>query len=401
MQLGPRSLLLLIGAANGLLLAVPLLRARVNRTANRLLGALILVVALRLTPYVLGYAGAYDEHRGLTFAPFDLTFAFGPLLWGYVVVLTTGALPRHWRWHLVPVAVQLVYSLACFALPLDTKWDWYTGWHHRLVDPLLLGLLLASLSAYLLAAWRQYGRYRTWLDDHLSNNDDVRLTWLRNILVAFAATIVIAAGFALVGWFITPLDFFDRFPLMVWLAGLTYFLGLAGWRDGERHYPLSSDLPDDLVTATPMGVLSVGVPPTRPESKVDYAALAAQWTTTIEAEEWWRDETLTREGLAQRLGTSPRTLSRGLNEGRGATFHAYINGFRVRAVMHELEDPASNRDLLRVALDAGFSAKASFNRVFKSVAGTTPSAYRDRARSGGLTLGQVAVNAGGETHQQG
>ena len=168
MQLGIRSLVLLIGAINGVLLALPLLRARVNRTANRLLSALILVAALRLTPYVLGFAGAYDAARWLTFAPFDLTFAFGPLLWGYVVVLTTGALPKHWRWHLVPVALQLAYSLACFALPLDTKWDWYTGWHQRLVDPLFLGLLLASLSAYLLAAWRQYGRYRAWLDDHLS-----------------------------------------------------------------------------------------------------------------------------------------------------------------------------------------------------------------------------------------
>jgi AraC-like DNA-binding protein len=389
MQLGIRSLVLLIGAINGVLLALPLLRARVNRTANRLLSALILVAALRLTPYVLGFAGAYDAARWLTFAPFDLTFAFGPLLWGYVVVLTTGALPKHWRWHLVPVALQLAYSLACFALPLDAKWDWYTGWHRRLVDPLFLGLLLASLSAYLLAAWRQYGRYRAWLDDHLSNNDDVRLTWLRNILVAFAATIVIAAGFALVGWFVTPLDYFDRFPVMVWLAGLTYFLGLAGWRDGERRYPLQSE------------VVVPALAPTLTEPRVDYAAQAAAWAATIEAAEWWRDETLTREGLALRLGTSPRSLSRGLNEGRGETFHAFINGLRVAAVKRELADPNSTRDLLQVALDAGFSAKASFNRVFKATTGMTPSEYRATARSTRLTLGQVVASAGGETHDQG
>ena len=386
MQLGPYSLLLLLGAANGVLLAVPLLRAQVNRTANRVLAALILIAAIRLMPYVIGYAGAYDAYRWLTFAPFDLTFAFGPLLWGYVVVLTTGTLPRRWRWHFVPVAVQLAYSLACFALPINAKWDWYTGGHLRVVAPLMLGLLLASLSAYLVAAWRQYRRYLMWLDDHLSNNDDVRLTWLRNVLLAFAATVAVTTGFALVGWFVTPLDFFDRFPVMVWLAGLTYFLGLAGWRDGERHYPLPSNAADGPAPA-----------PSRVEPRVDYASMAEGWVAAIEHGEWWRDETLTRERLAERLGTSPRTLSRVLNEGRGESFHRFINGLRVRAVQRELEDPGSDRDLLQVALDAGFSAKASFNRVFKSETGMTPSTYRERARSGSLMLGQTVATAEGET----
>jgi AraC-like DNA-binding protein len=385
-HLGPWSLLLLLGAANGALLAVPLMRARVNRTANRLLAALILLTALRLGPYILGYAGAYDAHRWLTFAPFDFTFAFGPLLWGYVVVLTAGALPRGWRWHLVPVAIQFLYSIACFALPLDAKWDWYTGGHLHLVDPLALALLLLSFSAYLVASWRQYRRYLTWLDDHLSNNDEVRLAWLRNILLAFAATVVITAAFAAVGWFVRPLDFFDRFPVMVWLAGLTYFLGLAGWRDGERRYPLPSDVVEEPPPVVP-----------RVEARVDYAAVAAGWVATIEAGEWWRDETLTRERLAERLGTSPRTLSRALNEGRNQTFHDFINGMRVRAVQRELENPASSRDLLQVALDAGFSSKASFNRVFKAATGMTPSGYREMARSGRLTSGQRVAAAAVET----
>ena len=69
----------------------------------------------------------------------------------------------------------------------------------------------------------------------------------------------------------------------------------------------------------------------------------------------------------------------------------------MRAVQRELEDPGSNRDLLQVALNAGFSAKASFNRVFKSVTGMTPSTYRERARSGGLTSGQTIATAEAET----
>ena len=39
-------------------------------------------------------------------------------------------------------------------------------------------------------------------------------------------------------------------------------------------------------------------------------------------------------------------------------------------------DAGARADLLTMALDAGFSSKASFNRAFQARYGMTPSAYR-------------------------
>jgi AraC-like DNA-binding protein len=399
-RLNAYSLLLLLGAANGFVLGALLWLSRANRGANRLLAALVALVALRLLPYVLGYAGAYDAHRWLTFAPFDLSLAFGPLLWGYVAALTAGERPRGWSWHLAPAAAQLAYSLACFALPADAKWSWYTGPHLHAVAPAGLAAALLSLAAYLRAAWRRYAAYQAWLAANLSNREELRLGWLRGVLLAFGATVVVGAGFALTSWLVVPLDYFDRFPQMVWLAGLVYFLGLVGWRHGERAYPHPA--PDEAVPAAadtdpePAPPLADDAPPPAVRSGTTAtatAALAARWAARVAEAGWWRDEELTLAALARHLGTSPRTLSRALNEGLGQSFNEFVNRMRVDAVAAELRDPARRRDLLAVALDAGFSSKASFNRAFRAYTGTTPSEFRRRAEAERLNARQCAPPA--------
>ena len=389
MTLGPWSILLLLGAVNGLLLAIPLWRQGRNRPANRALAALIVVAALQLMPYVLGYAGAYDTWRWLTFAPFSLTLLFGPLLWGYTVALTTGALPPRFGRHLIPGAVQFAYNAVCFALPMDAKWDWYTGGHRSWVDPLLLDATFISLVSYLALSARQYGRYRRWLDDHLSNTEDVRRSWLGYMLLAFGVTVAIALAFALTGLLVRPLNYLDRFPVMVSLALLTYFLGLAGWRDAERVMPTEAMVVERADEGT--GTDTAPAP-----ARMDYGQLASEWTALIESRGWVRNPGLTREGLAALLGTSPRTLSRVLNLGRGETFHQFVNNLRVELVKAALLRNEAG-DLLPMALEAGFASKASFNRVFKAATGLTPTAWREgQGRSGEAEIESQLVPRGGE-----
>jgi AraC-like DNA-binding protein len=361
-------------------------RSRVNATANRCLAALTMVAALRLIPYVLGFAGAYDAYRWLTFAPFDFTLALGPLVWGYVAALTTGKLPTHWRWHLVPPALQAAYFLVCFALPVERKWEFYTGFHLHFIEPAGLVAVLASVALYGAAAWRRYARYQSWLADNLSSREEFRLGWLRLVLIAIASTWVVIAGFFIFAKIFGPLDYFERVPAVLWLAGLVYTLGLAGWRYGDRPLPwLESASAVDSTstdsTAAQPTTIAEDSEPTPGDSRITQRELALEWAAQTEAAGWWRDTTLTRDVLARNLGTSPRTLSRVLNEGLGQSFNEFVNRLRVQAVAAELADLSRERDLLQVAFDAGFNSKPSFNRAFKAYTGRTPSAFREDARS--------------------
>ena len=65
-----------------------------------------------------------------------------------------------------------------------------------------------------------------------------------------------------------------------------------------------------------------------------------------------------------------------LRDGLGLTFNAFVNGLRVEAVRQCLANSADTRDLLPIALDAGFASKASFNRAFREATGVSPSTMR-------------------------
>jgi AraC-like DNA-binding protein len=430
-----RSISLLLGAFQALVLAVLLAAARRNAAANRLLAALLVVIVLRITPYIIGFAGFYDAYPWLTFAPFELSLAIGPLLYLYVRRLTAGPLPRGWALHLLPAAVQLAYYTAAFSLPLESKWAWNDAVHEPWLVPLETAAALLSFGVYLAASWRRYRGYQRWLDQNLSNREELRLGWMRGSLLACGALLALWTAFACTEWFVRRLSYFDRFPLYLALAVLVYALALQGWRHAGLVYPLPRDAGTELPTeaggladadrdadpaaagfaaagSTEMRIAPVPFPPIvipaeeavaaddedAPGAAPAYAALAAAWSARVREAQWWREESLTLADVARRLHTSPRTLSRTLNEGLGQTFNEFINRMRVDAAAAELRDPLRGDDVLRIAFDAGFSSKASFNRAFKTYTGLTPSQVRSGADPR-LNIRQPAVPAEIATHR--
>ena len=370
---GARSIWLTIGVAHGLVLALLLLRAPVNRTANRLLALLVALVAVRVLPYIIGYAGVYDRWPWLSFLPHDWSLAYGALVWLYVVVLCTGALPRRWWWHLLPGALQGAYYCAVFPRTLAFKDAWNDAVHVPYVVPIETVGSLATLALYLGFAWHAQRRYQRWLDQELSNREEFRLVWVRGLLAAMAATLLVALSFAVIDAMVTALDYFDRFPLYLWFSALVYGLGLGGLRHARLAYPRPGTITEADAPAAPDTVRPVE------EAPPDWGTMGRQWEDELRTRGWWRDPDLTAPRLARLLGTNGTYLSRAFNEGLGRNFNEVVNRLRVEAVQDELRRPGPGRDLLPIALDAGFNSKASFNRVFKRLVGVTPSAFRAAA----------------------
>lgn len=85
--------------------------------------------------------------------------------------------------------------------------------------------------------------------------------------------------------------------------------------------------------------------------------------------------------LARRLGTNTAYLSRAINQGLSLNFNAFVNRMRSDEVAKRMQEDPAARDLFQLALDAGFSSKATFNRAFRAAYGLTPSEFRRRLRS--------------------
>ena len=89
-----------------------------------------------------------------------------------------------------------------------------------------------------------------------------------------------------------------------------------------------------------------------------------------------RDEALTLSRLARRLGYSEFYIARKFREVAGMSFRDYLRRRRLALALVEVRE--SDRGILDIAFDYGFSSHEAFTRAFKRLYGITPSAYRQR-----------------------
>lgn len=89
-----------------------------------------------------------------------------------------------------------------------------------------------------------------------------------------------------------------------------------------------------------------------------------------------QDEALTLRSLSRRLGYSEYYTTRKFREVSGMAFRDYLRLRRLAFALREVRD--SERGLLDIAMDYGFSSHEAFTRAFKAAYGITPSEYRER-----------------------
>lgn len=85
---------------------------------------------------------------------------------------------------------------------------------------------------------------------------------------------------------------------------------------------------------------------------------------------------LSLEELAGELKLPPRYVSYLINTYHTTNFHHFVNAYRVKEVIRKINDPAQqHKTLLALALESGFNSKSTFNQVFKSHTGQSPSEF--------------------------
>lgn len=84
---------------------------------------------------------------------------------------------------------------------------------------------------------------------------------------------------------------------------------------------------------------------------------------------------LSLKSLSEQMGIHPNLLSYLINETYKKNISTYINTLRVNDFILNANDKQNNETYLTLAFNAGFNSKATFNRIFKELIGTTPSNY--------------------------
>lgn len=102
----------------------------------------------------------------------------------------------------------------------------------------------------------------------------------------------------------------------------------------------------------------------------------------MEREEVFRDNSLTRERLAEMLDTNRTYLSQIIADRTGKGYYQFVNGYRIKEAVRVLSGPdGGDYPLKALAADVGFKSMTTFYKTFQEAVGMTPSAYRDTARN--------------------
>lgn len=371
--------------------------ARANPLPNRFLALLMLAIALWLLDGFFRAANIYGQNPNWYFAPIYYSLAFGPLLYFYVRSLVNHGF--RWRraywWHFGPVLVQAGLYGWLRLQDYDTRnWFWQTVHRPYTYRVEFIGTFL-SLAVYLALSLRLLRQYRRWLVDNFSEVSQLRLRWLRTLLLAVA----VVSGQWLVEVVLRELfGIYYRFDFSTELLGVLVFLiGVVGLQQPDMHavrfvpeeteptqaaaqkLPFQGPAP---APAAPQPVASVaaenGPKPTAPPvaaPAVD-AAVLARIRQALETDGLYLNPTLTLAELAAHTGLAPKLLSFTINQGFGQSFNDLVNGYRVAEVKRRLATPDAQRlTLLGIAFESGFNSKTTFNRIFKQVTGVAPSAY--------------------------
>ena len=299
-----------------------------------------------------------------------LPFLQGPYLYFYVLSLVNRKISFRPTQiiHLIPALIFTLYLV--FILPENMS-------PHEIsisvfdISRFFTLIIFISVPAYIILSIVQIRIHKHELEEVISTTRGLDLNWLRYILYGMSILWLMVIAYA-----VFPLTPFSQkahpsshsifLPLTIFI----YAIGYLGIRQQNIFTGLSNQggaLEDG------QGAEKYSRSGLREEEAIEIASRLSEW---MEESKAFLKESLSLQDLADQLSLPGYIISQVINQQFHKNFYEYVNTYRVNEFIARRSAPENqNLTILAIALDSGFSSKASFNRVFKKITGVAPSKY--------------------------
>lgn len=370
------------GLVQGFFLAFLILYKKKNNRANRILAGLLVVFSIGIAH--ASFAGAHL--RTIVRTPLEIKEPFvmlvAPLLWMYVDSIA-GKRTMSWSKtlvHYLPFVVFTLLTLPFLVHRHDITPNHVLFRNASLITFIAWCCIIGQFSVYLFKIQHLVRRHSQKAAEELSNTEEVSLQWVRTCMFTFVLfyALVLFATFAQLH--LPGLRYFS------YAVGLLYTFSvfLIGYR-GLFQKDLSVLVVENQTPATTPKVtkektmIAKANPVPEPASNAPEKAMFEKLLQYMEEHKPYLNAELSLTELARQLDLSRNQLSYLINTYKNENFYTFVNTYRVDEVKQLFASPKHQHyTILTLAYEAGFSSKSSFNRIFKSITGSTPSEYQKK-----------------------
>jgi AraC-like DNA-binding protein len=173
---------------------------------------------------------------------------------------------------------------------------------------------------------------------------------------------------------IFDLDFYQDWWWNLALVGVVFYVGLTGYT--QKQYPHISFYANTRIENSRIHSDQSFSKSVKTALDVEKSELANKIIYLMENERLFLQPELSLNELAQHLQTNSVQLSATINQMFNKNFNDFINGLRIEEFIKKYNQDVNKRyTLLSLALDSGFNSKATFNRAFKNIKGSSPNDF--------------------------
>jgi AraC-like DNA-binding protein len=341
---------------------------KTKHPSNYMIALWFCINALNFTGLLL--PGILNDYIGIGFLPF--LFLIGPIFFFYILSLVK--IDFRFKWldilHIVPF---LILSLSRFFIYRESfAPTFYFGGHMSMKYLSIYILISISITAYLIAIYVMLIKHRRNIKNYFSSTpNEIKLDWVFVIMSLISLSYIFLFYVPLLDVFSLSIEnktfWFTQFNEAL-LAFILLIFGLLQ----PIIYNNSPVNTEERKNTEFNKLVKTGL------SEAELKTMANDIVNYLDKKKPYLDPEYNLEMMARDLNMTRQNISLTINDTIGKNFYQLINEYRVEEFKQLVLDSKHNHiTLLGLAYDAGFNSKSSFNRIFKEITGSTPSAYKN------------------------
>ncbi|PJJ83604.1 helix-turn-helix domain-containing protein [Mucilaginibacter auburnensis] len=350
-----------IGIIISLFLSILLFTKKGKSTADAVLACWLFLISVHLITYYLLATRKFLEFPYLLGIEIAFPFFHGPFLYLYTSLITGKKFTKlKAAFHFIPSILVYVLLSRFFLLSLPEKILVYEnqGADYTILLKFIHFAVLPSGVIYITLSLLLLKEHRRNISNQLSYAEKINLNWL-NILIIGMGVIWLSV---FIGNDMTTFACVDLFILS------TGYFGIKQAGIFANNLDVQAQQNEEVTLPVKYQKSAVG--------ELLLSEIHAELLTLMDQKKLFKNPELSLNELAKQLRVHPNNLSQVINTLEDKNFYDYINELRVDEFKTIVFLPENQRfTLLSLAYEVGFNSKTSFNRNFKKITGTSPTAY--------------------------